>query len=142
MEEGASADGNSLFMKKMGFDPELLRSYCPSTFSRGPTGFTTRAQGTFSYQADSPVLVDRSGNLALYEVAVKLRSDSLPKARETVTVTVDFADLRKGRSLVQPSIKAMDYAADKAGLKSGWVWIVSMKRVAPGRLEAVVGLSR
>ena len=102
----------------------------------------TRAQGSFSYRADTPVLVDRSGNLALYEVAVKLKTDSLPAARETVTVTIDFADLRKGRSLVQPAVKAMDYASDKADLKSGWAWIVSMKRVAPGKLEAVVGLSR
>jgi hypothetical protein len=142
MEEGASADANSLFLKKMGLDPELLRTYCPSSFTRGATGFVTRAQGSFSYQADTPVLVDRSGKVVMYEVAVKLKTDSLPKAMQTVTVSVDFADLRKAKGLVQPAIKAMDYAAEKAALRSGWAWIISMKRVGAGKLEAVVGLSK
>jgi hypothetical protein len=142
MEEGASADANSLFLNKMGMDPELLRAFCPSTFSRGPTGFVARAQGTFAYQADSPVLVDRSGKVIMYEIPVKLKSDPLPKATTTVTVAVDFADLRKAKGLVQPSIKALDYAAEKAGMRSGWAWVVSMKRVSAGKLEAVVGLSK
>jgi hypothetical protein len=142
MEEGASSEGNSLFLNKMGMDPELLRAFCPSTFSRGPTGFVARAQGTFAYQADSPVLVDRSGKVVMYEIPVKLKSDPLPKAATTVTVAVDFADLRKAKGLVQPSIKALDYAAEKAGMRSGWAWIVSMKRVSAGKLEAVVGLSK
>jgi hypothetical protein len=142
MEEGASADANSLFLNKMGLDPELLRAFCPSTFTRGPTGFSARAQGNFSYQADTPLLVDRSGKLVMYEVPVALKSDSPPRAVATVTVTVDFADLRTGKGLVQPSVKAMDYAAEKAGMKFGLAWIVSMKRVGTGKLEAVVGLSK
>jgi hypothetical protein len=142
MEEGQSADANSLFLNKMGLDPELLRAFCPSSFSRGPTGFSARAQGSFSYQADTPVLVDRSGKVVMYEVSVALKSDAPPRATTTVTVTVDFADLRTGAGLIQPSLKAMDYAASKAGLKFGWAWIVSMKRVGAGKLEAVVGLSK
>jgi len=142
VEEGASSDANSLYLQKMGLDPELLRSFCPSTFARGPTGFATRAQGTFSYQADAPVLVDRSGKLAMYEVPVKLKADAPPRSGTKVTVIVDFADIRKGKGLVQPSIKAMDYAADKAGLRSGWAWIISMKRIGEGKLEAVVGISK
>jgi hypothetical protein len=126
----------------MGIEPELLRSFCPSTFTRGPTGFSARAQGSFSYQAEMPVLVDREGKVVLYEVPVKLMSDAPPKAMSTMTVVIDFADLRKGKGLVQPSIKAMDYAAEKADLRSGWAWIVSMKRIGAGKIEAVVGLSK
>lgn len=142
VEEGASSDGNSLFNKKMAFEPEVLRSYCPSTFSRGPTGFATRAEGTFAYQAETPVAVDRNGKSVLYEVEVRLRTDTPPMAAKTLTVTIDFADLRTGKGLVQPAVKAMEYAAAKAGMKSGWAWIISMKRIGPGRLEAVVGLAR
>jgi hypothetical protein len=142
IEEGASADANSLFLNKMGVDPELLRAFCPSSFTRGPTGFSARAQGNFAYQAETPVLVDRSGKVVMYEVAVALKADAPPRASATMTVLVDFADLRTGKGLIQPSIKAMDYAAEKAGMKFGWAWIVSMKRVGVGKLEAVVGLSK
>jgi hypothetical protein len=140
-EEGASSEGNSLYLSKMGVDPEALRSFAPSRFTSGLAGFKTVAEGKFSYEADTPVLADRSGKLVLYEVPVRLSAAAPPKARATVTVEFGLKDLRSGGGIVQPAVRAMQLAAAKAGIKSGIAWIVEMERVSTGMLRAKVGLA-
>jgi hypothetical protein len=126
----------------MGADPEALRSFAPSRFTAGSGAFTAAAQGQFSYEAGTPVLRDRAGKLALYEVPLRLSAPPPPKAQITVTVQFRLRDLASGRGIAQPAIRAMQLAAAKAGMRSGIAWIVEMARVAPGTLRAKVGLAR
>jgi hypothetical protein len=141
-EEGSSSEGNSLFLRKMGVDPEALKSFAPSRFSRIQGKFSASVLGTFAYEAERPVLLERSGRLALYEVPVQLRSDTPPSAMKTVTVTVSLSDLRKSGGFVQPAFRAMDLAAASLRWMSGTAWIIEMKSSGPGKLSAVVGLTR
>lgn len=142
MEEGGSAEGNSLFLKKMGVDPEAVKTFAPTRFSRVGGKFTAFAQGVFSYQAETPVLVDRSGRLALYEFPLRLKSDAPPNPEKTVTVTVLLSELAKSGGIVQPALKAMDKAAASLKWTEGTAWIIDMRRAGKGKLKAIVGLTK
>jgi hypothetical protein len=142
VEEGASAEANSLYLRKMGVDPEVLKTFAPSRFTAGPGAFKAIAQGQFSYEAGTPVLRDRAGKLALYEVPLKISAAPPPKAQATVSVRFGFKELASAKGSVQPALRAMQLAAAKAGMKSGIAWIVEMSLVDPGMLSATVGLSR
>jgi hypothetical protein len=141
-EEGTSAEGNSLYLRKMGVDPEALRSFAPSRFTVGPGDFSAVVQGRVSYEAGTPVLADRVGKLALYEVPLRLAAAPPPRAQATVIVQFNIRDLASGRGIVQPALRAMQLAAAKARMRSGFAWIVEMARVAPGTLRAKVGLAK
>jgi hypothetical protein len=142
VKEGSSSEGNSLFLQKMGIDPEALKSFAPTRFSRVGSRFSASVQGTFAYEAESPVLVERGGGLALYEVAVRLRSDPLPSPTKKVTVTLLVGDLARSGELVQPALRAMDLAAASVKWTSGSAWIIDMRTEGAGKLKAVVGLAR
>ena len=142
IEEGASAEGNALFLQKMGVEPETLKSFAPSRFTRADGVFSASAQGDFAYQAESPVLVERLRGLALYQVPVKIRAPAPPRAAKKVDVIVLLSDLKKEGGIVQPAFRAMDLAAASAGWTSGSAWIIEMKSVGKGKLKAVVGLAR
>jgi hypothetical protein len=99
-------------------------------------------EGRFAYEAGTPVLRDRNGRTALYEVPLRLSADAPPKAQQLVTLQFRLADLASSGGLVQPALKAMQLAAAKLGWHSGLAWIVKMERIGPGALRAVVGLAR
>jgi hypothetical protein len=142
VEEGSSSEGNSLFLQKMGVDPEALKSFAPTSFSRVGKKFSASVQGTFAYEADSPVLVERRGRIALYEVAVRLRSDPLPSPAKKVSVTLLIGDLAESGDLVQPALRAMDLAAASLKWTSGTAWIIDMRPAGAGKLKAIVGLAK
>jgi hypothetical protein len=142
VEEGASAEGNALFLKKMGLEPKLLSRALPVRFESRGGRFAVKAEGSLSYESAEPVLVERSGKLALYSVALKIRGGALPKAKKTETVDFSLAELEKSRDLVQPADRAIELAAAKAGMKKGRAWIVEITMPAPGRFEARVGLAK
>jgi hypothetical protein len=146
MKEGASAEGNALYLQKMVIEPEGLKSFAPVAFARTGKVFSVSVNGEFDYSAGSPVIVDRSGRVALYEVPLLLSSGDQPQAApvafKKVKVTVKLADLAKAQDLVQPSIRAIDLAAASAKMKSGTAWILDMKYAGKGRLEAQVGLAQ
>ncbi|MGA2546423.1 MAG: hypothetical protein ABSF43_07750 [Rectinemataceae bacterium] len=142
VEEGASAEGNALFLEKMGVDAEALSLVAPTRFSFGSKNSLTRTGGSLSYEADSPVLVERSGRLALYSVAFRFSPEPLPKALKTVIVNFTLADLARTKDAVQPAAKAIELAAAKARMKSGLAWIVEMKMPAHGAFRAKVGLAK
>jgi hypothetical protein len=146
MEEGASSEGNSLYLKKMGVDPEVVKTFAPVHFSRagGAAGgrFSATVQGSFAYQAESPTQVGRSGNLVLYEVPVRLKADPPPKAWKTVSVSIQLSELSGSSGLVQPSILAMDKASASQKMSSGTAWILDMSYSGKGKLKATVGLAK
>jgi len=142
MEEGNSSEGNSLYLRKMGVDPEAIKTFAPVRFSRAGGKFTTSVQGVFAYQAETPVQVDRSGRLGLYEVPLRLKADPPPAAAKTVTVTVLLWELAKSGGIVQPSVQAMDKAAASLKWTEGTAWIIEMSRAGKGKLKAVVGLAK
>lgn len=142
VQEGSSAEGNSLYLKKMGVDPEALRSFALSKFSFSGKTFKAVAQGQFSYEAGTPELKDRVGALSLYEVRVRLSAPLPPKAQATVSVQFSLKELAPAGGIVQPAVRAMELAAIKAGMKAGTAWIVEMARIAPGVLRATVALAR
>jgi hypothetical protein len=142
VEEGASEEGNALFLEKMGVDAEALSRVAPTRFSFGAKNYLTRTGGSLSYEADSPVLVERSGRLALYSVAFRFSPEPLPKALKTVIVNFTLADLARTKDVVQPAAKAIALAAAKARMKSGLAWIVEMKMPARGAFRAKVGLAK
>jgi hypothetical protein len=141
MREGASAEGNALYLQKMGVEPEALKSFAPANFSRAGGEFSVSVRGKLSYSAETPVLLERSGSVALYEVAVALRADDPPQAKKRVRVTVKLGDLAKAKELAQPAVRAMDLAAAAAKMRKGTAWIIEMEYAGKGRLEALVGLS-
>jgi hypothetical protein len=141
MAEGASSEANSLYLRKMGTDPEAVKNFAPTRFTLRLGAFSAVTEGNLSYEAGTPVLVDRSGKLVLYSLPLRISTEALPKARTTVTVQFRLKDLEEGRGLIQPSILAMRLAAAKAGMKSGIAWIVEMSRVGPGILRAKVALA-
>jgi hypothetical protein len=142
MQEGKSSEGNALYLKKMGVDPEAVKTFAPLRFTREGGKFTTTVQGAFAYQAESPTMVDRSGKVALYEIPLRLKADPPPKAEKTVKVTVSLSELSGAGGLVQPSIKAMDKAAAAQKMSSGTAWIIEMSRAGKGKLKATVGLAK
>jgi hypothetical protein len=140
MQEGNSSEGNSLFLKKMGVEPEVLKSFAPSRFSRVGGKFSISVEGSFGYEAGTPVLIERSGKLALYELPLRLRADPPPAPAKTVTVTVLLSELAKSGALVQPAQKAMDKAAASLGWTKGIAWIIELRPAGSGKLKAIVGL--
>jgi hypothetical protein len=142
VEEGASSEGNSLFLQRMGADPEALKSFAPSRFTRSGGRFSATVSGSFAYQADTPELVERSGRLALYQVPVRLKAQLPPKPEKSVQVTISLSDLGKAGAVMQPAYKAMDLAAASLKWKSGSAWIIEMQSLGKGKLKAVVGLAR
>jgi hypothetical protein len=135
IKEGASSEGNSLFIQKMGVEPELIKSFAPSRFTKSAEGFAFSTQGSFAYQAESPVFIERSGKLALYEVPVRIKAEVPTRGVKKLNVTLRLAD-------VQPDFAAMRAAAAKSGWTTGTAWIVEMKRTGKGLLSAVVGLAK
>jgi hypothetical protein len=142
IEEGSSSEGNSLFLNKMGVDTELLSRVAPTRFSSGNQKFLGQATGSFAYQAENPVLIDRSGRLALYSVAIKFSVGAFPRAAKTIAVTFSLADLEAGGGAVQPATKAIQLAAAKAGMKSGTAWILDMQMPEAGQFSAKVALAK
>jgi hypothetical protein len=142
IEEGASAEGNALFLDKMGADSEALSRVAPTRFSVGAKNFLARSSGGFSYQADPPVLVERSGRLALYSVALQFGAEPLPAALKTVVVVFTLADLARTKDVVQPAAKAIELAAAKARMKSGMAWIVEIEMPSRGAFRATVALAK
>jgi hypothetical protein len=142
VEEGKSAEGNSLFLQRMGLNPQALSMVAPTRFSFAAGSSFSRAGGSFSYEGGQPILVDRKGRLALYSVAVKFWGEAFPKAFKTYTVDLSVADLAANADLVQPAEKAIEKAAAKAGVKSGLAWIIEMKMPTRGSIRVKVGLAR
>ena len=142
MEEGASAEGNALFLREMGSDTEVMKNFAPSRFTRSSGTFIATVQGQLSFEAEAPILKGRSGALALYAIPVRLRADPPPAAERQIEVQFSLRDLASGRALIQPALYAMRLAATKAGMKSGLAWIVRMDFVAPRTIGATVGLAR
>jgi hypothetical protein len=142
MEEGQSSEGNSLFMRKMGVDPEALKTFAPARFSRSGGKFAATVKGDFAYQAESPTRVARSGRLALYEVPLRIKADPPPKPTKTVKVSLSLAELAKAGGIVQPAFMAMDKAAAAQKMSEGTAWIIEMSHSGKGKLKAVVGLAK
>lgn len=142
VEEGSSVEGNSLYFEKMGLDPELLSRVAPTRFTFNGKDFRMEASGSFSYRAETPVLVGRSGSAALYSVNLEFTAEPFPKARKTVVVRFRLLDLIRGGELVQPAAKAMRLAAAEAGMKSGMAWIGEMAMPSRGEFRARVLLAR
>jgi hypothetical protein len=142
MEEGASSEGNALFLQKMGVDPEAVKTFAPMRFSRAGGKFTATVQGAFAYQAETPRRISSSGTLALYEVPLKLKSDPPPKPETTVKVTILLSELSVAGGIVQPSIAAMGKAAAAKKMDSGTAWIIEMSYAGKGKLKALVGLAK
>jgi hypothetical protein len=126
----------------MGVDPEALKSFAPMRFFRVGSKFSASVQGSFAYEAESPVLIGRSGRLALYQVAVRIKSDPPPSPVKKVKVSLLLGDLAKSGDLVQPALRAMDLAAASLKWSDGTAWIIDMKPAGKGKLEAVVGLTK
>lgn len=141
IEEGASSEGNSLYLQKMGVDPAILRLFAPTRFLMGAKGIETKVEGEFSYEAMGTELVARSNRLAVYAVSVNYRAAAMPEAKATVVVDFKLSDLAKGRSLVQPAEKAIAIAAAKSHLSSGVAWIVEMEMPTPQSFRAKVRLA-
>jgi hypothetical protein len=141
VEEGNSTEGNSLFLQKMGVEPEILSMVAPTRFSLGPKPSYER-QGAFSYEGSTPVLVERRGRFALYLEAITYRAGPFPAVFRTVTVDVAMADLAASRDLVQPAAKAIELAAAKAGIKTGLAWVMSMDMPTRSAIRVKVGLAK
>lgn len=141
MEEGASSEGNSLYLNKMGVEPALLRLFAPTRFSTGMRGVEMKADGEFSYEAVGIELVARLKRLAVYAVSLRYRAPEMPEAKATVVVDFKLADLARGRLLVQPAEKAIELAAAKAHMRSGLAWVVEMAMPSPQSFRAKVRLA-
>jgi hypothetical protein len=142
VKEGASAEGNSLYLSKMGLPAEALSRVAPTRFDFSGKSFKLSSSGSFSYEAESPVLKGRSDKLALYSVDVKFKAGPYPKATKTIDVQFSFSDIVKGGEAVQPAEKAIQLAAAKAGMKSGTAWILDMQMPSKGEFSAKVGLAK
>lgn len=141
MEEGASSDGNSLYLNKMGVEPAIIRLFAPTRFTIGTKGLETKADGEFSYEAMGIELVERSRGIAVYAVGVTYRAAAMPAAKATVVVDFTLTDLQRGRGLVQPAEKAIELAAAKAHMRAGLAYIVEMQMPSPHGFRAKVRLS-
>jgi hypothetical protein len=141
MAEGASPEGNSLYLRKMGVEPSLLRLFAPTRFRVSPAGVVTSAEGQFSYEAESPQLVVRSRGLAVYALSLRYRAERMPAAKATLVVDFKLSELAAGAGLVQPAEKAIELAAAKARMRSGLAWIVSMEMPTQSSFRARVQLA-
>ena len=142
VKEGASSEGNSLYLNKMGLPAEALSRVAPTRFVIAGKAFSMDASGSFSYEAENPVLVGRSGSLALYSVALKFTAGPYPKGQKTLTVGFSLKDLVKAGEAIQPAAMAIQLAAAKAGMKSGTAWIEDMQMPTKGEFKAKVSLAK
>lgn len=142
VKEGSSSEGNSLYLDKMGLSTEALSRVAPTRFSIAGKDFSMEASGSFSYEAENPLLVGRSGSLALYSVALKFSAGPYPKGQKTFTVGFFLKDLVKAGEAVQPAAMAIQLAAAKAGMKSGTAWIEDMQMPSKGEFKAKVSLAK
>ena len=120
----------------------MLKRVAPTHFSYAAGSFTASSSAELSYSAGDPTLVRRSGGLLLYAVSVRFPAQSYPKALRVVQVAFTMADLAASKDLVQPSLKALHLAAQKAGLSSGTAWILDMAMPSPGTFRVRVALSK
>jgi hypothetical protein len=141
-EEGASQEATKLFLSRMGTDTELFRSSAPSRFTLKGNAFSVEAKGSLVYEAEAPVLVEKKGRFALYEVKVRFASPVAEKAKKKVDVDFTLADLAERGGVQQPGVYVIEKAARKAGWESGLAWVVKMKRLKDGKLRATVALAR
>jgi hypothetical protein len=141
MEEGASAEYNSMYIKNMGLQPELAALVAPVHFEKGKNGFAMKTEADFSYEADQPQRLLRSGRAALYEVDASYTAAALPKAAKKVDVSFTFASLVQKNGIYPVSQKAISLAAAKAGYASGRAWILKLKVDKKGKFSASVALA-
>jgi hypothetical protein len=141
IEEGGSAEGNSLYLKKMALDAAALSRSLPTRFSSGAR-IALESEGAVRFEAEEPVLVERRGRLALYSVALSLEALALPRAQKTVTVDFSLADLARSKDLLQPADKAILLAAAKAGMRSGSAWVLDIRMIGRGKFRAKLGLAK
>jgi len=140
--EGASAQGNALYLKYMALQPELLRSYTPTRFTVTRTEFSTTAEGRISYSAQELEPVERYGKTVLNSVAVEFVSAPLPKVWKSAEVEIKVAELAAGGDAVQPGARAIELAARKLKLTKGRAWIESIELVSPGLIRAKVNFAK
>ena len=140
--EGASSEANELYLKNMGIKPEAMRAFVPSHYVF-EAGRVTIEEGKsdFGYEAETPRLVARKGNLALYEVEASIRASLPPKPTKTILVDIPFAVLFAGDDAAQPGLRAIEAAARKLGWKAGSAWIRSMKLRGAETLRVEVGFA-
>ncbi len=142
VEEGSSSEGNKLYLDKMLVGGEVLSRLAPTSFDTRAKNFLTRGSANFSYEAGTPVPVERSGSWVLYSVDLKYKAGPYPKVYKTITVDITIADLKVGKELLQPATKAIELAAAKAGLSSGTAWIVGMSMPSRAVIRVKVSLSK
>jgi len=140
--EGESAEGNALFQRYMGLQPELLRSYAPSRFELTAKGLSVKAEGLLSYEAGGLVEVERRGRAVLSSVEAVIRGAPPPKAWKRAAVELALADLAAAGGAVQPGAAAIEAAARKLKLKRGVAWVESIGLAAPGLIEATVAFAK
>jgi hypothetical protein len=142
IQPGSSDDANSIFLRKMALDAELLKRCSPTRFSYATGSFKASASAELSYSAGEPTLIRHSSGLSLYSVPVRFPAQVYPKALRVVQVAFTMADLAASKDLVQPSLKAIRLAAVKAGFKAGTAWILDMAMPAPGTFRVQVALAK
>lgn len=98
-------------------------------------------ESDFGYEAETPRLVARKGNLALYEVDASIRASLPPKPTKTIVVDIPFAVLFAGNDATQPGLRAIEAAARKLGWKTGSAWIRSMRLKGSETLRVEVGFA-
>jgi len=139
VEEGASSDAHSLFMRKMILDPAALQRFAPSAFTFSGGRLKLEAEGAFGYTATTPRLVERRGATALYEVKAEIRAPAPPRAWRTAVVELRTADLAAGADL---GLTAIELAVRKLRLSTGRAWIVDMGLKSSGLIRAKVAFAR
>jgi hypothetical protein len=140
--EDSSSEANELYLKNMGLKPEAMRAFVPSHFAL-ESGRVTIEEGEsdFGYEAETPRLVARKGNLALYEVEASIRGPLPPQPAKTVVVDIPFAVLFSSGDVEQPGLRAIEAAAKKLGWKEGSAWIRSMRLKGSQTLRVEVGFA-
>jgi hypothetical protein len=141
--EGSSSEASELYLKNMGVKPEAMRAFVPShyVFEAGRVTIE-EGESDFGYEAETPRLVAKKGNLALYEVEASIRASLPPQPARTIVVDIPFAVLFAGDDAEQPGLRAIEAAARKLGWKAGSAWIRSMRLKGPETLRVEVGFSR
>jgi len=135
--EGDSAEGTALYMRYMGIQPELLRSFAPARFTIDRKGFSIEAGGSFRYSAGESEPLERYGRTVLNAVKAEIGAPMPPKVWKSVEVEIKVAELAAGGDAVQPGARAIELAARKLKLKKGQAWIERMELVSPGLIRAV-----
>ncbi len=142
VQEGASAEGTALYLRKMLLDPARLSRFAPTRFKLKPR-FSLETEGSLhGVEAGAPVLVERRGRLALYSLALGIEEKDLPKAQKTIVVEFSLANLARTGDQVQPADRALALAAAKSGLKRGSACVIDMTLSSKGLFRAKVGVSK